>query len=180
MTKYIKQVFDRLSRGGFIASDSSETKHVFVDVEDNYDEYKTYFEQIGFNLEQGNGYFYFSRKEQKVLLEEKLNKFAHWVDVLDFLKAWEPAFGPGFTFNKAQLTVKIDSNIDLKDKSKSLYERKDNYEDIVERLTDELLRQGFIELIDAESGYFKVLNSYLYVEQIVNLITIDESDEKSE
>ena len=35
--KYIKQIFERLSRGGFIYSDSTqeEMKRLFIDLEDN-------------------------------------------------------------------------------------------------------------------------------------------------
>ena len=99
--KYVKETFERLSRGGFISSDSSQErdKHIFMDIEDHLTDYQQYFAQIGFMLEQGNGYFYFSRKENKVQVVDKLQRFGHWIDILDFLKAWEPAFGPGFTFS---------------------------------------------------------------------------------
>ena len=35
--KYVQQVFDRLSRGGFISSDSVDeiTRNIFLDIEDH-------------------------------------------------------------------------------------------------------------------------------------------------
>ena len=181
--KYVKQTFDLLSRGGFLSSDSisAETKNLFKDVEDNIDEYRHYFAQIGFVLEEGDGYFYFSRKDQRVQLVDKLLRFGHWVDVLDFLKSWEPAFGPGFSFSKAALTVKIDADIELKEKASSLYEKKDRHDDIVEKLVDEMTKMGFIELADTPTQTYRVVAAYRYLEDIVEMITIDnDSDETAQ
>lgn len=94
--KYIQQVFDRLSRGGFIAADSvnESVRRIYVDLDDNKDEYADYFLKIGFKLEEGRQYYHFSRNESKTAIAEKLKKMGHWVDVLDFLKAWEPPSDP--------------------------------------------------------------------------------------
>ena len=47
-------------RAGFLAADSTKTeiKRLYNDVEENFDEYASFFQQIGFRLESGNGYFY--------------------------------------------------------------------------------------------------------------------------
>ncbi len=180
--RYIQQVFDRLSRGGFITSDSvyEEVRNIFIDLEDHKDEYSNYFSNIGFILEEGNGYFYFSRKESKTSLSDKLKKFGHWIDILDFLKAWEPIFGPGYTFLLADLPVKIDSDIELREKAKSLYETKVRNDEICERLIEELSRQGFIELLDEVSQRYQVAAAYRYLEDMVELIAFNEEDEISE
>lgn len=177
--KYIQQIFDRLSRGGFISSDSVDetTRNIFIDLEDYKEEYSGYFKKIGFILEEGNGYFYFSRKESRTSLADKLKKFGHWIDVLDFLKAWETALGPGFSFIMADLLVKIDSDIELREKAKSLYESKVRNDEICERLVDELSRQGFIELIDDVAQRYQVTSAYRYLEDMVELIAFNEEDE---
>ncbi len=148
--KYIQQVFDRLGRGGFISSDSADEsiRNIFVDLDDHKEEYTSYFSQIGFNLEEGNGYYYFSRRESKTSLVDKLKRFGHWIDSLDFLKAWEPALGPGFAFFKSDLLTKMDSDIELRDKAKTLYENKVRNEEICDRLLEELVRQGYVEVVD--------------------------------
>ena len=180
--KYVQQVFDRLSRGGFISSDSVDesTRNIFLDIEDYDDDYSEYFEQIGFILEEGSGYFYFSRRESEPALVDKLKRFGHWIDILDFLKAWEPALGPGFTFIHADLMIKIDSDIELREKAKSLYENKVKNDEICDRLMEELSRQGFIEQLDDVAQRYQVTAAYRYLEDMVELIAFNEEDEKSE
>lgn len=180
--KYVQQVFDRLSRGGFISSDSVDEsiRSIFLDLDDHKEEYSEYFAQIGFILEEGNGYFYFSRKESKTALVDKLKRFGHWIDILDFLKAWEPALGPGFTFIQADLMVKMDSDIELREKAKSLYENKVRNDEICERLVEELSRQCFIELLDDVTQRYQVATAYRYLEDMVELIAFNEEDETTE
>jgi hypothetical protein len=180
--KYIQQVFERLSRGGFISSDSvdAETRNIFVDLDEHRDEYSGYFAQIGFILEEGNGYFYFSRKETKTVLADKLRRFGHWIDILDFLKAWDSALGPGFNFIIADLLVKMDSDIELRDKAKSLYENKVRNDEICERLIDELSKQGFIELLDDATQRYQVTSAYRYLEDMIELIAFNEEDESAQ
>lgn len=180
--KYVKQIFERLSRGGFISSDSTqeEVKRLFQDIEDNQTAYYKYFEDLGFLLEEGNGYFYFSRQEPKSQLVDKLVRLGHWIDILDFLKAWDPVFGPGFTFTKAALTIKIEADIDLQHKVSGLYEKKDIVPNIVDKLVEEMQKAGFIEPIDKneeKTEKFRVVAAYGYLEDLVSLITLDDNDE---
>ena len=130
-------------------------------------------------LEEGDGYFYFSRKEQKVDLVNKLLRFGHWVDVLDFLKSWEPTFGPGFSFSKAALTVKIDADIELKEKAAGLYKKKDRHDDIIDKLVDEMLKSGFVELVDTNSQTYRVVTAYKYLEDLINMITFETDNDET-
>ena len=61
MLKYSKEIFDILSRGGFICSNSVRQgiKRMYEAIEDDYQTYREYYEGIGFTLESGNGYYYF-------------------------------------------------------------------------------------------------------------------------
>lgn len=179
--KYVQQVFERMSRGGFIPADSVDegVRRIYVDLDDNREEYAEYFSKIGFILEEGKRYFHFSRKESKTALIDKLKKMGHWIDVLDFLKAWEPAFGPGFTFLTADLIVKIDSDIELRDKAKMLYDNRTRHDEIATRLVEELTKQGFIELLDNVTQRHSVTSAYRYLEDLVELIDFEE-DEISE
>ncbi len=51
---------------------------------------------IGFHLEAGDGYFFFTRKETKVDLQRKLEAVSKWIDYLTFLKTYNSAFGVRF------------------------------------------------------------------------------------
>ena len=63
--KYTKEIFDILSRGGFISQNSliDKRSHYYDAIEDDFEAYQQYFAGIGLLLEAGNGYFYFSRSE---------------------------------------------------------------------------------------------------------------------
>ena len=149
-----KEIFDILSRGGFICSDSvnRQTKQMYDAIEDNYEQYREYYRGVGFNLESGNGYYYFSRDESRVELESKLDRFTKWIDRLDFLKTFNSIFGPGFSFRASNILEQIAADIELKEKAKNLYAEKLKIGETVEKLLDELAKIGFIELENEHQG----------------------------
>lgn len=66
------QIYDYLSKGNFLCSNTSvkELRTLFSVVEDNFERLRDYFSHINFVLEQGNNYFYFSRKEPRATLSK--------------------------------------------------------------------------------------------------------------
>ena len=179
--KYLKQVYDRLIRGNFISRDSlSEAqRQMYRDIDECSPEYADFFESIGFILEEGDAYYYLSRTESRTDLAKKLERYGHWIDVLDFLKAWEPAFNPGYRFRLSRLQHAIDIDIELKEKVGTLYENKERPSEIAARLIDELNRAGFVETIDESAEEYQVTNAFLYLEEIVGMITIEETDDET-
>lgn len=63
MRNNTQRIYERLSRGEFLSVDSTDTsiRHLYEEIEENFDEYADFFKEIGLQLESGNGYFYFSR-----------------------------------------------------------------------------------------------------------------------
>ena len=171
-----KEIFDILSRGGFICSDSvnRQTKQMYDAIEDNYEQYMEYYRGVGFNLESGNGYYYFSRDESRVELESKLDRFTKWIDRLDFLKTFNSIFGPGFSFRASNILERIAADIELKEKARNLYAEKLKIGETVEKLLDELAKTGFIELENELEGVWKVTSSFHYLEEMIDCITITE------
>ena len=122
------QIYDYLSKGNFLCSNTSvkELRTLFSVVEDNFERLRDYFSHINFVLEQGNNYFYFSRKEPRATLEQKLQRFFAWIDIMDFFCTYDTAFGPGFTFSPAEILVRsrIDMDLEMKlDGLKKQYRR---------------------------------------------------------
>ena len=74
MIKQTAEIFEILSKGGFISSDSTNPniRQLYAVIEDNQSELYDFFAAINFILESGNEYYYFSRQENKVDLERKL------------------------------------------------------------------------------------------------------------
>ena len=72
--KHTSEIFQRLSNGKFISSNSIDpaSRALYNDLEENQQDYADYFSQIDFQLCAGEGYFYFTRKEAKINVENKL------------------------------------------------------------------------------------------------------------
>lgn len=176
MMKYTEKIFQTLSRGGFISANSvsAEVKRWYDAIEDAPQDYYDYFSQIGFYLEGGDGYYYFTRHEEKVDLERKLESAGRWIDYICFLKTYNSSFGPGYLFRAADIVVQIGCDMELKNLAARLFQDKKRHEDIVEKLIQELERQGFIELENVIDGTYKVLTSFRYIEELIDCITISE------
>lgn len=178
--KHIAEIFEVLSKGKYICSNSSDdlNRRLYAILEDDnhYELLKSYFENINFILEKGDGYFYFSRNESKVNLERKLEIAFKWIDILDFFKTFNPSFGSGFRFSIADITVQLNTDADLKAKLKGLKKvtKKTNYTDAVSKLVEILIRDNFVEVQDEISGTYKVLSSFAYLEELILAIHIPE------
>ena len=178
MLRYTKEIFDILSRGGFISQNSvsQQRAHLYDAIEDDLSEYKEYYQGIGFLLEGGNGYYYFSRAENKVELADKIQRLAAWIDRLDFLKTFNQTFGSGFSFRKSNILEKFSSDIELKEKVRNLYPELKTHDEKMDKLIGDMEKQGFVELENALDGTYKVTAAFHYIEELVDCITIIETE----
>lgn len=182
MKQFTEEIFNILSKGGFISNNSltPSVRKYFDLIEDNFEDYYDYYLGVGYKIEAGNGYFYFSRKESKVDLERKLEAAFHWIAILAFLKTYNSAFGSGTIFTKEDIITQMRVSIELKEISAKLYEDKKTYNDIVEKLISEMKNMAFIELEDEAQGVWKVLSAFHYMEELVDCININEEDIENE
>lgn len=177
--KYTDEIFEILSKGLFISSNSTDEnmRRLYRTIDENTESLANYFSAINFVLEQGNEYFYFSRRENKTDLERKLEAAMKWIDILDFLKNYDNSFGPGLRFTPHDLLVSLNLNVEMKNKLEYIkrhYQGKTKHEDIIDRLIYDLRRDGFIELENEIEDTYKVLSSFQYIEQLVLSINIPE------
>ena len=182
MRNNTQRIYERLSRGGFLSVDSSDTsiRHLYEDVEENFDDYADFFKEIGLQLEAGNGYFFFSRiGEGKQSIEQKLESFSKWLDYLDFLKTYNQSFTAGYQFRKSHLIEQISLDIELKEKAGHLYKKygAGSYLEIVNKLLQEMQGMGFAECISEQDESFKITSAFHYAEELVNMIQIANEDE---
>ncbi len=177
---YTEEIFNILSRGGFISNNSVQArmKRCYDALEDQQAEYDEYYSGIGFRLEAGDSYFFFTRKEAKVDLQRKLEAMSKWIDYLAFLKTYNSAFGSGLVFSAADIVVRINCDMELKEMAGKLFSDKKSYDEIVDKLVAELERMGFIEQQSELEKTWKVLASFHYVEELIDCISI--TDEISE
>lgn len=180
--KSTKEIFEILSRGGFISSNSirPQVRHLYDLLEESFQDYYDYYKGIGFELQGGNGYWYFSRTETKVELNDKLQRFCAWIDRLDFLKTYNNSFGPGMSFRKAAIVEQMSSDIELKDKAKKLYKERMSFDEVVDKVVDDMDKAGFVELENEMDGTWKVSSAFHYLEEMVDCLTIVEEPENEE
>ena len=182
MRNNTQRIYERLSRGEFLSVDSSDTsiRHLYEDIEENFDDYTDFFKEIGLQLESGNGYFYFSRiGEGKQSIEQKLESFSKWLDYLDFLKTYNQSFTAGYQFRKSHLIEQISLDIELKEKAGHLYKKygAGSYLEIVNKLLQEMQGMGFAECISEQDETYKITSAFHYAEELVNMIQIANEDE---
>ena len=158
--KYTNEVFQRLSRGQFISSNSidAETRAIYSDIEENQQEYEDYF----------------SRKEAKVIIENKLQSLFSWIDYLDFLKTYDTTFDAGTQFSLVQMEVKLSTIPGLKEKLAQMFPDKLTNRQKLEALAAAMESMGIAEMVNEADGTYQVTNAFHYIEQIILCINIDE------
>lgn len=179
MPNYTAEVFEILSKGQFICSNSTidSIKKLYNAISQDYDAYYGYFSGINFILEEGDEYYYFARSESRVDLERKLDAAMKWIDIVDFLKTFDNNFGSGFRFKPSDLLVRLGVDADLKNKMDGLRKYasgKEKHSDIIEKILDFLEKDNFIELENIIIHEYKTLSSFAYLEKLILNINIPE------
>ena len=138
MIKQTAEIFELLSKGGFISSDSTDPhiRQLYNQIDGNLTELYEHYASINFFLEGGNEYYYFARRETRAELERKLEIAMRWIDVLDFVKTYDNAFAPGFRFQPSDILVRLKLDAELKEKLGGLkkYTGKEKQDEIIEKV----------------------------------------------
>ena len=172
------EIFKILSKGQFISSNNSDKTISFlykvIEDEQNFENLHNYFQQINFVLEKGDEYFYFSRPESKVDLENKLDSAFRWIDIIDFFKTFDNSFSAGYRFTIAEILVRINTDADLETKLDGLkkYTDKEKRKDILDKIVKKLIDETFVEEENSITQQYKVLNAFKYLEQLILAINI--------
>ncbi|GAB3667761.1 hypothetical protein GCM10028791_43400 [Echinicola sediminis] len=173
-----KDVFEHLSKGGFICSNSSkpQIQKLYNYIEENFDDLEEYFIDINFILTQGDEYYHFTRPEQKVDVSRKLEQAFRWIDIIDFFKSYDSSFGSGYRFEPQEISVQLKVNATLKSKLKALrkYTQEDKELDGIKKLVERLRSDGFVELENEISDSYKVIASFSYLEALILNINLSE------
>ncbi|WP_153797706.1 condensin complex protein MksE [Foetidibacter luteolus] len=177
--RHTADIFELLSKGRFICSNAVEdnNRKLYNIIDENFDELYQYFSAIGFVLEKGDEYFYFSRSEVKATLENKIEQAYRWVDVVDFFMAFNNGFAHGFRFTVPDILVQVKIDANLKDKleiMKRLTGDGSYHERITNLVEKQLVTPGYAELENEITGQYKVLSSFNYMKQLIVSIQIQE------
>ena len=181
-------IFEHLQKGLFINSNSCDEniRQMYDEIDDHLEALSLYFAQIGYTLERGNEYFYFSRTEPRITLEQKIARAYYWIDILDLFKTFNETFGPGYRFQPEQILVEANINVMLQNKLDSIRKHTSDKEirkDVLDNIIRQLVKDSFLELENEKNNVYKVMSSWHYLERLVESINIydeTEEDEKPE
>jgi hypothetical protein len=175
LPKQTSEIFSVLSKGNFISANGSLGRlYDVIHEEAHFKALKDYFGCIGFYLESGYNYYYFSQEEESnAIMEKKLEQFAHYIDIMDFFSCLDSKPVVGMRYRATQIAEECYANERLKQKLFAL-SRKDKMTDKVVEIADYLVAGFFFEKEDDEA--YKVMDAIHYLEQIISLITINDED----
>ncbi|HTE27225.1 condensin complex protein MksE [Flavitalea sp.] len=176
-TRYTKDIFEKLSKGEFICSNSKpENVNLYNVADAHFEELESYFSAIGFILERGDEYFYFSRPEQKADLERKIEQTYRWIDILDFFKTFDTGFSAGHRFTVSDIIgqMKVDASLNEKLLGMRKLAGEGTIRQKIEKLIGELEKYDVVEIENSVTEQYKVLSSFKYLEQLVANIHISE------
>ena len=111
-------------------------------------------------------------------LADKVQRLATWIDRVDFLKTFNTAFGPGFSFRKSNILEKFSSDIELKEKARHLYTDLKTNDEKIDKLINEMDKMGFVEIENELDNTYKVTSAFHYIEEVIDCLTIIETDQE--
>lgn len=175
------EVFEVLCRGGFICSNAVKPveRDLYRYVEEHEERLDGTFSEIGYRLESGNNYYYFSREtEDSQSKERKITKALRWLDLLAFFATYRKDLCRGARISPHEIAAQLDINSALKDQLHGLQrgQGKKNYAEQLDALFTELKREGFIELENETTQTWKLLDAWDYMEQLVMAVNIFEEE----
>lgn len=183
LPKQTALIFEHLSKGRFVNSNSVDAVqrelYTVIEDQDNLEALSNYFDRIGFRLEVGDGYFYFSREEEKTAVERKINAAFQWIDILDFFTTFNNSFAPGFRFYTTGLVEQVRVNGLLRTKLQDMNSRGSSRSSMeqIDELLKKMEREGFIEKVDEYDDTWKVTAALHYLEQLIMAIELPGEDE---
>lgn len=180
LPKQTHDIFSIMARGHFISSNGSKDNmgrlYDIINNPENFDKLQGYFNVIRYNIERGNNYFYFSRiNEANSLIEQKLETFERYIDVIDLFASMDNKITIGSRFRPSEIAEECNANVRLKQKLQKIpMYRSETLLNKVRDICNLMTRDSFLELEDEQTESYKVLDAYTYLLDMINAISIYE------
>ncbi len=184
--KAAADMFDIMSKGHFICSNSTREGgarlfEILIN-EEHYTELATYFSMINYRIEKGNNFFYFAkRNEAASIVEKKLETFEKYIDIIDLFAGMDNKITVGARFRPTEIAEECNANVRLKQKLQKIQMyRSEALSNKVKEICDLMTRDGYFEKEDDIAENYKVLDSYTYLLDLINAISIYEDPDSEE
>lgn len=177
------EIFDILSKGQFISSNAvdEDRRYTYKYLEENRDKLSQKYEEIGFQLNSGNNFFYFSKSnENNQGIENKIEKALRWLNILAFFTTYRKDLCRGARLYAYDILPKIELNPSLKEQLNDLQKRNGGQKTHHDKLNDllkEMQKEGFIDLENEIEQEWRVLDAWEYMENLVMAVNINDQDE---
>jgi hypothetical protein len=180
LPKQTHEIFAIMARGHFISSNGTKDGmgrlYDIINNPENFDRLQAYFNVIRYNIERGNNYFYFSKiSEANSIIEQKLETFERYIDVIDLFASMDNKITIGSRFRPSEIAEECNANVRLKQKLQKIpMYRSETLLNKVRDICNLMTRDSFLELEDEQSESYKVMDAYTYLLDMINAISIYE------
>jgi hypothetical protein len=174
----VRRLFSRLCKGDNLLLSRNgppEDADLFEEIErteTNGEPCKRYFEVLGFRLQGGDNYYYFTADEEpQTNVEGKLDRMIKLVRLLDFFSTHVESFAEGQIFSATSLAARCNGDtraerfLQEMGKGFSNQERLDN-------ILQELARRGYLSEYDTARQQYRVLSAINYLFDFADRIEI--------
>lgn len=181
--KKIGDVFDILSTGKFICESSLDRKikSLYAICEQNEEYLADYFENLGYILEKGNGYFFLSKEgtPSTEYYDKKLKNFLYMIKLVEFMLVYDNTFGVGSKVSDKAMALSLEKNLSLKERLTQIKRSEGKVSDVeaCKSIMKEFVKMGYAEVENEFSGLYKIVDSYAYLENFIDSIR-EINDEK--
>ena len=172
----IGKVFEVLVKGKFICESSPDRKikTLYAICEKNEIYLADYFINLGYILEKGDGYFFFSKDEEpsSSYYDSKIKNFLTMIPLVEFMLVYDNSFGVRRDISIKQMALTLEKKMDLKDRLEKMNRHRRKLSDIeaCESIIKEFVKMGYVEVLDEYRGIYKVVDSYSYLESFIDSI----------
>ncbi len=177
------RLFTRLCRGDNMilsCNGKAEDAQLFANVKADPGLYRTYFEPLGFRLQESDNCYYFTAADEAQLnLEAKLERMIRLIRLLDFLSTHIENFGEGQIFSAATLIAQCNNDPKAE---RFLHQtgKGETNADRVDTLLHAFVRQGYLSEYDKSRQEYRVLSAINYLFEFMDRIHIVGDEQETE
>lgn len=174
-----REIFEELRLGHFLtASDPDKSRRKLYRVCDEHSEIlAAYFKPLGYDLNRGKGYFFFSKEFQRAQFEKKVGKILEMIDLIALLMDYDSNFGVGWKGRPSALSESAEDNIVLKERIGRLKGiRGDTMQAKCKSVFEKMKDNGYMAVENEESETYLALDSYDYIRAFIESIREESTD----
>lgn len=168
-----QEIFETLRLGTFLTANDPERlrRRLYRICDEHAEILAAYFKPLGYDLNRGKGYFFFSKEFQRTQLEKKVAKILEMIDIIALMMDYDSDFGIGWRGRPGALAESAEDNIVLKERIGRLNGIKgDTMPAKCKNIFEKIRDNGYMGIENEESETYLVLDSYDYIRTFIESI----------